>query len=75
MYLIAQEATNGANFAAQLVQRDGLLDVGDHDLAVVGHLHLDLGRIRVAVVVAGHAAAARWQHDCAVAAECLWWWC
>lgn len=59
-HLLVLEATNAANLAAQLVQRNRLLDVGDHDLAAVGDLHLDFGRIRVAVIVGG---IIRWQHS------------
>lgn len=50
IYLIGWKSANATNFVAQFIKADVLIDVGDHNFAIVGRFHFNFGITGIAVI-------------------------
>lgn len=50
IYLIGWKSANAPNFDAQFIKADVLIDVGDHNFAIVGRFHFNFGITGITVI-------------------------
>lgn len=50
IYLIGWKSANATNFVAQFIEADILIDVGDHNFAIIGRFHFNFGITGIAVI-------------------------